>query len=116
MRRGGDLQERVTRVEAHVAAALALWRAGQPGRCDECGLSLQAAIGELEDAYRNAGRSGPSLPAPLAQRLERLQTDVNRLTRLVDAATAFCRGMALTIGRDGTPSPMDEFPAAERVA
>lgn len=104
MRQGGDLEERVTRAEAHVRAALHLWRADQPDRCDECCLSLQAAIRELEDVPL----------APLGGRLKKLQADINRLTRMVDSAAAFCRGMALTIGRDG--SGLVALPGIEGVA
>jgi len=110
VRQGGDLEERVTRAEAHVRAALHLWRADQPSRCDECCLLLQTAIRDLEDVQRNA-----AIPlAPLGGRLKKLQADINQLTRLVDSAAAFCRGMALTIGRDG--SGLVALPGIEGVA
>jgi multidrug efflux pump subunit AcrA (membrane-fusion protein) len=111
VRQGGDLRERVMRAEAQVQAALRLWRAGDASGCDECCLSLQAAITELEGAQTDA-----AIPAAsLRKRLERLQADVNRLTLLVDSATAFCRGMALTIGREGA-SPLDARSGIESVA
>jgi hypothetical protein len=113
VRRRGDLEQRVGRAEAHVAAALRVWRADQTSRCDECRLSLQTAIRELEDAGRDAGQVGSIAVAPLRQRLEQLQADVERLTRLVDAATAFCRGMTLTIG---PASALDAIPATEGLA
>lgn len=111
MRQGGELRERVTRAEAQVQAALRLWRADDASGCDECCLSLQAAIAELQDVPWDA-----AIPAAaLRKRLERLQADVNRLTRLVDSATAFCRGMTMTIGRDGA-SPLDALSGIEGVA
>jgi hypothetical protein len=100
MRPRGDLEERVERAQAHVQTALDLWRAAKPGDCDECCLSLEAALGEIKNVRQDVEQGGAFPVAPLKKRMKRLTADVNRLTRLVDAATAFCRGMALTIGRD----------------
>ena len=119
MRQGRGLEERVARAEAHVQAALRLWRADQPSRCDECCLSLRTAIAELQDVQRRPA-GGAAVPvASLAKRLKELKADIDRLTRLVDSATAFCRGLALTIGRDveaSAPSGLDAFPRIEGIA
>jgi hypothetical protein len=119
VRQSGDLEPCVARAEAHVQAALRLWRADQPSRCAECCLSLGTAIRELESVQRDQERGVAFPVAPLAKRLKKLQADINRLTRLVDSAAAFCRGMALTIGRDGDASAAsgpDALPRIEGVA
>ncbi len=119
MPHGRALEERVARAEAHVQAALRLWRAGQPSRCDECCLSLRTAIAELQDVQRDPPRGAAIPVASLANRLKKLKADIDRLTRLVDSAAAFCRGMALTMGRDldaSAPSGLDALPRIEGVA
>jgi len=119
VRRGGALEERVARAEAHVQAALRLWRADQPSRCDECRLLLGAAIGELQDVQRDPARGAAFPPASLGNRVRKIKADIDLLTRLVDSATAFCRGMALTIGRDAdalAASGLDALPRIEGVA
>jgi hypothetical protein len=117
--RGRGLEERVARAEAHVQAALRLWRADLPSRCDECCLSLRTAIGELQDLQQDPARGAAFPVASLGNRLKKLRADINRLTRLVDSATAFCRGMALTIGSDvdaSVASGPDAFSRIEGVA
>jgi hypothetical protein len=41
------------------------------------------------------------------KRLYQLRADVGTMVRLVDASTAFCRGMALRIGAGGNEVPGD---------
>jgi hypothetical protein len=51
--------------------------------------------------------------------VRKIKADIDLLTRLVDSATAFCRGMALTIGRDAdalAASGLDALPRIEGVA
>jgi hypothetical protein len=80
---------------------------------------LRTAIGELKAAQRDAEQGAAFPAALLGKRRKELKADINRLTRLIDSATAFCRGMALTIGRDGGPpaaSGLDAPPGIQGVA
>jgi hypothetical protein len=54
----------------------------------------------LEGAWRAAEKGAPA-SAAVKKRLYQLRADVGVMIRLVDASTAFCRGLALRIGAGG---------------
>ena len=106
MTAGDQLGEYVGRAESHMHGALKNWDAGSLPRCEECCELLRAAIGQLEGAWQAAQKGAPASLA-VKKRLYQLRTDVGTMVRLVDASTAFCRGMALCIGAGGNPAPGD---------
>ena len=101
-----ELGESVGRAERHMHGALTNWDAGSLPRCEECCQLLRLAIGELEVAWKAAEKGAPA-SAAVKKRLYQLRADVGVMVRLVDASTAFCRGLALRIGTGGTDTPGD---------
>ena len=91
--------ELIGRAEARTHDALKNWDASSLPRCEECCELLRGAIAELEGAWR-AAESGASRSAGTRKRLYQLRADVGVMIRLVDASTAFCRGLALRIGAE----------------
>jgi hypothetical protein len=53
----------------------------------------------LEGAWQAAEKGAPASVA-VKKRLYQLRADVGVMVRLVDASTAFCRGLALRIGAE----------------
>ena len=104
MTAGDQLGEYVRRAESHMHGALKNWDAGSLPRCEECCDLLRTAIRELEGAWQAAEKGAPASVA-LKKRLCRLRADVGTMVRLVDASTAFCRGMALRIGAGANEVP-----------
>jgi hypothetical protein len=98
--------ERVGRAQSRVHGALKNWDAGSLPRCEECCELLRGAIGELEGAWQAAEKGTPA-SAAVRKRLYQLRADVGAMVRLVDASTAFCRGLALLIGAGGNQVPGD---------
>ena len=80
-------------VEMHVRIARGVWDPSNLSACAECSEQLQRAIDEMTAASQAA----PAEPAPreAKARLEQVRADVEGLQRLVDAAIAFGRGLAL---------------------
>jgi len=103
---GDQLGEYIGRAESRVHGALKNWDAGSLPRCEECCELLRAAIGQLETASQ-AAEKGASASVAVKKRLYQLRADVGTMVRLVDASTAFCRGMALRIGAGGNEVPGD---------
>jgi hypothetical protein len=101
-----QLDESVGRAQSHLHSALKNWDACSLPRCEECCELLRRAIGELESAGQAAEKGVPA-SAAVKKRLYRLRADVGVMVRLVDAATAFCRGLALRIGAGGNQVPGD---------
>ena len=106
MTAGDPLGEYVGRAESHVHGALKNWDAGSLPHCEECCELLRKAIGELESAWQAAEKGAPA-SAAVKKRLYQLRADVGVMVRLVDASTAFCRGLALRIGAGGNEVPGD---------
>ena len=106
MTTGDQLAECVGRAQSHMQGALKNWDACSLPRCEECCELLRRAIGELESAWQAAEKGVPA-SAAVKKRLYRLRADVGVMVRLVDAATAFCRGLALRIGAGGDEVPGD---------
>jgi len=106
----GRLGEHVGRAEGHMHGALKNWDAANLPRCEECCELLRGAIAELEGAWRAAQEGAPASVA-VKKRLYQLRADIGVMIRLVDASTAFCRGLALRIGAAG-----DEVSAESRTA
>lgn len=83
----------IATAEAHVRIAREVWDPSSISACAQCGAQLQQAISEMSAASEAVG-AGPA-PAGSQARLNRLRADVEGLSRLVDAAIAFGRGLAL---------------------
>ena len=106
MMAGDQFGEYVGRAETHLHGALKNWDAGSLPHCEECCELLRKAIGELESAWQAAEKGAPA-SAAVKKRLYQLRADVGVMVRLVDASTAFCRGLALRIGAGGNEVPGD---------
>ena len=106
MTAGGPLGEYVGRAESRLRGALKNWDAGSLPRCEDCCELLRSAIGQLEGAWQ-AAEKGASASVAVKKRLYQLRADVGTMVRLVDASTAFCRGMAVRIGAGGNEVPGD---------
>lgn len=87
----------LARAEGHVRQARKSWDATSISRCAECAEGLRLAVAEMEGACAAAPR-GPA-PAGTQIRLERLRGDVDQLSRLVDSAMAFYRGMEWSVAQ-----------------
>lgn len=83
----------IARAEAHIQNARRRWDPTSLSGCADCALELQAAIQVMNTACE-AATTVTAVPEA-AVRLERLRGEVERLSRLVDAAIAFGRGLAL---------------------
>ena len=91
------------RVEEHAERARQSWDATDVSRCAECLVHLQHAAEEIQAAQQfTADAVSPvaGLASQANDRLHRLCGSVNRLGRLVDAAIAFHRAIALQTGMD----------------
>ena len=98
------LEEHVVRAEDLVRAALDNWDAGDLKRCSDCGRRLMSAIGEMEAAQSAGPRELAAARGEMAGRVRRMQAEIGRLSRMVDAASAFARGVALLAG-EPAPGP-----------
>ena len=87
----------LARAEGHVRQARKSWDATSLSACAGCADGLRLAVAEMEGACA-AAPQGPA-PAGTQIRLQRLQTDVDQLSRLVDSAMAFYRGMEWTVAQ-----------------
>jgi hypothetical protein len=83
----------VVRAEGYVRNARQCWNPTNLSSCEQCGEQLRQAI-EVMQAARQAAAGGPATPGAKA-RLERVRNEVETLSRLVDSAMAFSRGLAL---------------------
>jgi hypothetical protein len=107
MTAGNQIGEHVGRAETRMHDALKQWDAADLPRCEECCELLRGAITEMEGAWR-AAENGALASAGTRKRLYQLRADVGVMIQLVDASTAFCRGLALRIGAgngDSAESP-----------
>ena len=97
------LMTHLQRAEEHVQTARQSWDATDISRCAECVEHLRQAAGEIQAAQQSIGEAAlpaSGLAALANARLERLHSSVNRLGRLVDAAIAFHRGLAIDTGME----------------
>lgn len=85
------LAAHVGQAERHVRKARQLWDPSSVSGCAECAEELRHAVAEMEAACA-AGGEGRATPGTKG-RIERLQSDIEMLARLVDSAIAFCRGL-----------------------
>ncbi len=83
----------IARAEAHIQNARRCWDPTSLSGCAECATELQAAIQDMNTACE-AATTVVAVPDASA-RLQRLRREVETLSRLVDAAIAFGRGLAL---------------------
>jgi hypothetical protein len=120
MRHDRHLLTHLQRAEDLVQNARHSWDATDISRCAECLEHLRQAAAEIQAAQQLTSEAALQAPEPAAKRsgaapcaaqsaepaaqakhrLEQLHGSVNRLGRLVDAAIAFHRGLALHTGMD----------------
>jgi len=89
----GILLTHIARAEGYVADARSAWDPTQMSSCAECEEYLRRAVAEMEAACEAAAQAQAEAGAEI--RIKRLRGEVDGLARTVDAAMAFCRGLAL---------------------
>jgi hypothetical protein len=95
------LLESVTRAQVSVRSALVSWDAGSLQQCEETCVLLRTALADLEAARRVAEEHHLRNCGSGQRQLAGMRADVGVLTRLVDASTAFGRGLALRVTTGG---------------
>jgi len=91
---------RIAAAEGHIRNARKSWNPVSLAACADCAEHLQQAIDEMKAASESA------VDAPGAQaRFDGVRAEVEELSRLVDAAIAFSRGLALQAGDGPLFSP-----------
>ncbi|GEM_PF-3200367 len=83
----------IASAEVAVRKAREAWDPSSLPGCLECSEHLDQAIGQMQFACE-ATAAGP-VPPDTKARLNQLRSEVESLSRLVGAATAFSRGLAL---------------------
>ena len=85
----------IARAEDHLRRARQSWDPCSLSGCEQCNRHLQDAIEMMQGARQSASRH-PAAPGARA-RLVRLRDEVETMSRLVDSAIAFSRGLALRV-------------------
>ena len=98
MSRDSGITQSLARAEGHVRQARKSWDATSIPACAECAEGLRLAVAEMESVCAAAPRG--SAPAGTQIRLERLRADVDQLSRLVDSAMAFYRGLEWSVAQE----------------
>ena len=88
----------IARAEDHLRRARQSWDPSSLSGCEQCNRHLQGAIEMMQAAQQSASRN-PVAPSARA-RLVRLRNEVETLSRLIDSAAAFARGLALRVGSE----------------
>lgn len=107
MNRDGGITGFLARAESHVRQARKSWDATSISACAECAEGLRLAVAEMEGACAAAAQ-GP-VPDGTQIRLERLRSDVDQLSRLVDSAMAFYRGLEWSVAQEPEPVAHSEL-------
>lgn len=97
---GTNMLAHIERAEVYVSEAGKLWNPTDESHCLDCTEALRLAVAEMEAAC-SAAAAG-SVVEGAEERIGRLRADVDQLARRVDAAMAFCRGLALRSASDET--------------
>ncbi len=92
------LLEHIAQAEEHVCKAMQSWDASRPTQCAGCLHHLQQAIESIEQANRAAACG--IVASEAKTRLQQLRREAEVLSKLVDAAMGFYRGLALHSGMD----------------
>jgi hypothetical protein len=98
MNRDAGITGYLARAEGHVRQARKSWDATSLSGCAQCAEDLRLAVAEMEGACTAAPQGPP--PAGTQVRLDRLRTDVDQLSRLVDSAMAFYRGLEWSVTQE----------------
>ena len=88
----------IAQVEVHIRNARRSWNPVSLAGCEKCAEQLQQAV-EIMQAAQEAATRGSMAPGAKA-RLSSLRSEVEVLSRLVDSAMAFSRGLALRVASE----------------
>jgi hypothetical protein len=83
----------ILQAEGHVRNARRYWDPANLFSCEQCAEQLQQAIELMTAAQQAAARGAAAIGA--RTRLTQLRGEVEVLSRLIDSAMAFSRGLAL---------------------
>jgi hypothetical protein len=81
------------------------WQAIDLDQVAEARILLESAVGDLQDATALLGRDAAEDPAELQCLANGLRLDLARMTRVVDACSAFQNGRAVRLGVGVTYQP-----------
>jgi len=100
---GGNQLRPQLEVTGELRAALANWDATNLSRMEECCSSFERAVVGLTKIRDSISAMDESSKAELLFHLGELRRESLLMAHLVDASAAFCRGLALTLGRAPDP-------------
>jgi hypothetical protein len=95
---GSELRRGIASAESSLGRVIDQWDAADLSRGQRCCALLNMAIDELEALQTIAKRRPVADAAELTVQLHRIRSEATRMIRIVDATTAFCRGMAASFG------------------
>jgi hypothetical protein len=113
--------ERIHSARQSVRHAVETWDGMDVERVNRCRALLEDSVAELKAAAASAAGGHAAIPAAARRELADLKRDVGTMIRVVDACSAFQRGLALRSGRadpnyDASGlTPRDEANPAQRV-
>jgi hypothetical protein len=90
--------ERIAQARACVRQALDQWDATDLVRVEECLNLLRRSVGHLEDGMDRLRQESARPPSNVASSVAALRRDIARMVRVVDACSAFKRGLSLHSG------------------
>lgn len=95
--------DQFARSQRHLTAATQQWDAFDAAASEGVCESLQKAIAALESARTTLPHAEAAAHSGFISKLNGLRRDALRLSRLIDSAQAYCRGLALCLGSDAEP-------------
>jgi hypothetical protein len=109
----GDMAERVVRSQARLRAALEEWEAVDLAACESARQELQEAVEEMKCACSGAAAVSPMRVPALIVKLRSIRRDALRLAKLIDAAQAYYRGLALRAGAEPIGGSGEQIPSGK---
>jgi hypothetical protein len=92
------VRERITRIEILLGDAIGNWEAGNLSQGQASATLLNLALTDLEAVRAIVAEHPVSKPSEMRLQVGAIRSETLRFIRVLDASTAFCRGMAARIG------------------
>jgi len=101
---------------ACVRAALDGWDATDLTQVDSCRVLLEQSVSDLQELEANLQTYPAGMPQDSIADIDALKQDIAMMVRLVDAGSAFYRGVALRLGDAGPAYDQSGMAPAEAAA